>query len=287
MAVIRETDIGPETTPLSSSFIDAIQGVRQDDRRVALLVYHRDGTERAVLSPGVPVVIGRAPPSQVQIGDVSLSREHARFTQSGDRVVIEDLRSTNGTWLGGERITRGEVKPGEEVILGKVVVAVRSITAAEDELPGLMSHEQLRVALEEEVKRARYFGRSFAVVMARVARQPGAHVSHLFPRVRALLRPVDRIALYSSDVVAALLLEAGAEVALDVARALAAPPGGEVARRARGLRDVPRRGDRGGGAARSVLERRAQRDGGAAGALGAGRDLEEQPRAPATPSRSS
>ncbi|WP_437979970.1 sigma 54-interacting transcriptional regulator [Sorangium sp. So ce117] len=226
MAGIRETDIGPETTPLSSSFIDAIQGVRQDDRRVALLVYHRDGAERAVLSPGVPVVIGRAPPSQVQIGDVSLSREHARFTQSGDKVVIEDLRSTNGTWLGGERITRGEVKPGEEVILGKVVVAVRSITAAEDELPGLMSHEQLRVALEEEVKRARYFGRSFAVVMARVARQPSAHVSHLFPRVRALLRPVDRIALYSSDVVAALLLEAGAEVALDVARALAAPPGG-------------------------------------------------------------
>ncbi|WP_437573777.1 sigma 54-interacting transcriptional regulator [Sorangium sp. So ce887] len=225
MSVIRE-DSGMETTPLSNSFIDAIQRVRQDDRRVALLVYHRDGAERVVLSPSAPVVIGRAPPSQVQIRDTSLSREHARFTLSGDNVLIEDLRSTNGTWLGGARVARCEVKPGDEVILGKVVVAVRSITAAEGELPGLLSHEQLRVALEEEVKRARYFGRSFAIVMARPARQQDAHVSHLFPRVRALLRPVDRIALYSSDVVAALLLEAGAETALDVARALAAPPGG-------------------------------------------------------------
>ncbi|WP_437807002.1 sigma 54-interacting transcriptional regulator [Sorangium sp. So ce1078] len=215
-----------ETTPLSSSFIDAIHRVRQDDRRVALLVYHRDGAERVVLRPSAPVVIGRAPPSQVQIRDGSLSREHARFTLSGDQVLIEDLRSTNGTWLGGARVARGEVKAGDEVILGKVVVAVRSITAAEGELPGLLSHEQLRVALEEEVRRARYFGRSFAIVMARPARQQGAHISHLFPRVRALLRPVDRIALYSSDVVAALLLEAGTEVALDLARTLAAPPGG-------------------------------------------------------------
>ncbi|WP_437752198.1 sigma 54-interacting transcriptional regulator [Sorangium sp. So ce1389] len=226
MAVIRERDSGMETTPLSSSFIDAIQRVRQDDRRVALLVYHRDGAERVVLSPSAPVVIGRAPPSQVQIRDVSLSREHARFTQSGDSVLIEDLRSTNGTWLGGARVARGEVKPGDEVLLGKVVVAVRSITAAESELPGLMSHEQLRVALEEEVKRARYFGQRFAVVMARSARPQGAHVSHLFLRVRALLRPVDRIALYSSDVVAALLLEAGADKALDLVRALAEPPAG-------------------------------------------------------------
>ncbi|AGP38618.1 sigma-54-dependent Fis family transcriptional regulator [Sorangium cellulosum] len=211
-----------ETTPLSSSFIDAIQRVRQDDRRVALLVYHRDGAERVVLRPSASVVIGRAPPSQVQIRDVSLSREHARFTVSGDSVLIEDLRSTNGTWLGGARVARGEAKPGDEVILGKVVVAIRSITAAEGDLPGLMSHEQLRVALEEEVRRARFFGRSFAIVMARPARQQGGHVSHLFPRMRALLRPVDRIALYSSDVVAALLPEAGADAALDLARALAA-----------------------------------------------------------------
>jgi two-component system, NtrC family, response regulator AtoC len=225
----RDAENQAATTPLTGSFVDALRHARSDERRVALVVYHRGGAERVLLSPGIPVTIGRAPPSQVRIADDSLSREHARFTRAERAVVVEDLRSTNGTWTGGVRVDRSELSPGDEVMLGNVLVSVRALTEEEHGMPGLMSHERFRVALEDEVVRSRHFGRSFAVLMIRAAahRARGAHVSRIAPRVRALLRPVDRLALYGSDVIAVVLVETGPEAALELARALTASPADE------------------------------------------------------------
>jgi DNA-binding NtrC family response regulator len=116
---------------LSASFIDAMRRIPSNETRVALVVHHRHGTERVPLSPNVPVTIGRAPPSQVRIGDESLSREHARFTRCDRTVLVEDLRSTNGTWSGGVRVDRSELWPGDEVMLGNVLVSVRAFAEEE------------------------------------------------------------------------------------------------------------------------------------------------------------
>ena len=224
MSLPRNAETHAATTPLSASVINALQHAQADEKRVVLVVYHREGAERVLLSPNIPVTIGRALPSQVRIGDDSLSREHARFTRSQSSVLVEDLRSTNGTWIGGARVDRGELKPGDEVMLGNVLVSVRALTEEESGMPGLVSHERFRVALEEEVARSRHFGRSFALLMVRAARGRGARVHRLATRIRALLRPVDRLGLYSSDVVAVLLLETGPEAPLELARALTALP---------------------------------------------------------------
>src|SRR5262245_36076885 len=73
---------------------------------MALLVYHREGTQVVPLEPGRDVVVGRAPPADVTINDVGLSRQHARFTLAQGEVAVEDLGSTNGTLLGGRIIER-------------------------------------------------------------------------------------------------------------------------------------------------------------------------------------
>jgi DNA-binding NtrC family response regulator len=218
------------TTPLSESLVDAIRSVRTWERRLTLLVYHHDGAERVVLNPDTPVTIGRAPPSQVRIRDDSLSREHARFTHHGRSVLVEDLGSLNGTWIAGDRVTGGEMIPGDEVMLGNVLVCVRALSEDDGALPGVTSHERFRVALEEEVVRARHFGRRCAVVMIRAAGGRGVPYGRFCNRVRALLRPVDRIGLYSADVAAVLLVESSSEAALELAQALTATPsdGGEA-----------------------------------------------------------
>ncbi|WP_437284295.1 sigma 54-interacting transcriptional regulator [Sorangium sp. So ce406] len=205
------------------SCIDAIWRPQPAGGQVTLLIYHREGVERVLLSPGVPVVVGRAPPSQVRIQDSSLSREHARFTLSNGLLTVEDLQSTNGTWVSGSRVARAEVRPGDDVMLGNLLVSVRACSSEEGVQTVLLSHERFRVVLEDEVVRARHFGRTFAVVMVRAERTAGAHVSRFYPRVRALLRPVDRIGLYSPDTLAILLPEARPEAALALARALTAP----------------------------------------------------------------
>jgi pSer/pThr/pTyr-binding forkhead associated (FHA) protein len=267
---------GHTTTPLPSSVIDAIRCVRSVETDLALLVYHRDGVERVLLGPDAPVTIGRASPSRVCIRDDSLSREHARFTRHGRSVMVEDLGSLNGTWISGERVASAEVIHGDEVMLGNVRVCVRSLSEDGSGLPGVISHERFRIALEEEVVRARHFGRRCAVLMIRAARGRGAHVSRFYNRVRALLRPVDRIGLYSADVVAVLLVESSAEATLELAQAITAtPPEGEEALLA-GVAPFPGRGEHCGEDSRGLLGRAAPRDAGEPRAGGAARHVDER-----------
>jgi transcriptional regulator with GAF, ATPase, and Fis domain len=54
-------------------------------------------TGRVVEPDGDIVRIGRAPGSDVQLGEAHVSGEHARIVLDGDRFLLEDLRSTNGT----------------------------------------------------------------------------------------------------------------------------------------------------------------------------------------------
>ncbi len=168
--------------------------------RVFLVAYHRNGADVIALHPGKPLVLGRDPPSDVLLPDPSLSRRHARFSFVDGVTTVEDLDSTNGTRVDGRRVAGAELRPGGEVLLGGVVVRLHAAAPAEGEGLGLDSHERFRTALDEELRPARHFRRSFAVLMGRAGR-PDLHVSHFYPRVRALLSEVDRMAIYSSDAV--------------------------------------------------------------------------------------
>ena len=61
-------------------------------------------------------LVGRGPDSDVQIVEASVSRKHARITLSGERLLIEDLESQNGTQLNGHPISpffQVEIKEGD------------------------------------------------------------------------------------------------------------------------------------------------------------------------------
>lgn len=70
---------------------------------------------------GNRVRIGRARSNAVQISASSVSREHAELVRRGERLLLRDLRSTNGTWLNGVRIRRAvPVCPGDQIQVGRV-----------------------------------------------------------------------------------------------------------------------------------------------------------------------
>ena len=61
-----------------------------------------------------PMIIGRDPACDIVIESPAVSRRHARIEVNGDRVFIEDLGSSNGTFIDGERISgQAELKPGD------------------------------------------------------------------------------------------------------------------------------------------------------------------------------
>lgn len=66
------------------------------------------------------VSLGRAADADVYIADPSVSAHHARILNSSRGFEIEDLNSTNGTFVGGKRITRTHLRGGDRVMLGQV-----------------------------------------------------------------------------------------------------------------------------------------------------------------------
>lgn len=74
---------------------------------------------------GEQLIIGRDPANAIVINDPEVSRRHARLTLQGGRYVLEDLGSTNGTFVNGRRLTGPYVlKTGDVVSLGETITLV-------------------------------------------------------------------------------------------------------------------------------------------------------------------
>ena len=68
---------------------------------------------------GRRTTIGRTPDNDIRIDAEFISRHHAVVLLYGTKTVIEDLNSTNGTFVNAERINRRTLKEGDIVTLGK------------------------------------------------------------------------------------------------------------------------------------------------------------------------
>jgi pSer/pThr/pTyr-binding forkhead associated (FHA) protein len=73
-----------------------------------------------------PVLLGRSPEATVPLGDDYASGRHARLFPQGSRWFLEDLGSTNGTYVGQQRLTRAvPLDAGTPFRVGKTVLELR------------------------------------------------------------------------------------------------------------------------------------------------------------------
>jgi len=110
---------------------------------------------------GAGVTIGRLPDNAVIIDNPAVSGHHARVFEEGHRVILEDLRSTNGTFVNGRPVTRHVLQHRDEVLIGKHQLvfdqnAAATQPAADAPMQGLgdtvyldtKQHRALRATLE-------------------------------------------------------------------------------------------------------------------------------------------
>jgi pSer/pThr/pTyr-binding forkhead associated (FHA) protein len=72
------------------------------------------------------LVIGRGPKCQVVLDDSYVSQIHARLFAKGDAYMVEDLGSTNGTYLNRRKVTAPtELRRGDQIKIGKTVLEMR------------------------------------------------------------------------------------------------------------------------------------------------------------------
>jgi len=76
------------------------------------------------------ISIGRRSTNDVCIPNLSVSGKHARITLDTTGALIEDLNSTNGTYINGRLISRQLLESGDEIIIGKTRVMYRSTQVA-------------------------------------------------------------------------------------------------------------------------------------------------------------
>lgn len=91
-----------------------------------LAIYRGDALLSEIELTERGVSIGRSDTNDVVLPDSSkwVSRQHARVNVENGRFTVVDLNSQNGTWVGGKRVERAVIEPGQGFVLGSYRIAV-------------------------------------------------------------------------------------------------------------------------------------------------------------------
>jgi hypothetical protein len=101
-----------------------------DASRVVLVLTSGDQTPQLVDFGSRPhLTVGRAEPADVCVADPGVSRLHVRFTRESNGLRVIDLRSRNGTWVRGMRITEALLTTGDSVVIGNTSVLIQAVSA--------------------------------------------------------------------------------------------------------------------------------------------------------------
>ena len=90
-----------------------------------MIVEGANADERISLDDA-PLLIGRGSDAAIRLDDDYVSTRHARIANSGEQWFVEDLGSTNGTYIGSHRLTQPTtLQLGSQVRIGKTVLELR------------------------------------------------------------------------------------------------------------------------------------------------------------------
>ncbi|MDX2376260.1 DUF3662 domain-containing protein [Microbacterium sp. LRZ72] len=82
-------------------------------------------------------VIGRGSDADITIADSGTSRKHVEILWDGERAMVRDLGSTNGTTLDGERVSQAALAPDATVRIGRTDIVFRIVAQARPPRPPL------------------------------------------------------------------------------------------------------------------------------------------------------
>src|SRR5437762_7297376 len=94
------------------------------------------------------IIVGRSSELDMVLVEDMVSRKHAKITTAGDQIVIQDLGSTNGTFVNGEKIKKARLKEGDRILIGTSIIKLIAVEAAQ-----VVSEEKARESLKQTGQR--------------------------------------------------------------------------------------------------------------------------------------
>src|SRR6187397_1662315 len=99
-----------------------------------ILIQEKGGEQRRMVFNKPEVTIGRVPGNDVVLPKGNVSKRHARIVLKDSRFVVVDLKSTNGTYVNGRKITAPLViKPGDKVYIGDFIISLEEVPVEVEE----------------------------------------------------------------------------------------------------------------------------------------------------------
>lgn len=95
---------------------------------------------RHVLATG-RTVIGRGSDADITIADAGTSRRHVEILWDGERAMVRDLGSTNGTKLDGRKVTEAPLSPESTITIGRTDIVFRVVPQARPPRPSMPASE--------------------------------------------------------------------------------------------------------------------------------------------------
>ncbi len=100
------------------------------------------------IAPEKDIIVGRSSDLDMVLVEDMVSRRHARIAIADEQIWIEDLGSTNGTFVNGEKIKRARLKEGDRVLIGTSILKVIASEASQSEPISQSQPPQPRANLE-------------------------------------------------------------------------------------------------------------------------------------------
>jgi putative secretion ATPase (PEP-CTERM system associated) len=123
----KEHELSAGTHPEQSSARES----RKAEHLMRIEIRNQDETvAEHYFGPG-RIIIGRSPDNEIYIQSKFVSRHHAQLTSDQYGCAIEDLNSTNGVFIGEERIKKHRLKDGDVVSLGIHKLVYSDLRAAQ------------------------------------------------------------------------------------------------------------------------------------------------------------
>lgn len=117
----------------------------RNDQSCLVQIYPADVVGGMLLIESDKLVIGRESGCDLILPDNSVSRQHATIRRTPDGFEIVDLESTNGTFVGGQQVSRSQLKSGDTIRLGSFLFKFLSAGSVESQY-----HETVYSALTRD-----------------------------------------------------------------------------------------------------------------------------------------
>lgn len=174
----KENDNPHQTDEPTLIYENEIPINKKDQDQASLVIIHGENLGKRFEIRQKEFVIGRATNADIPINEENISRRHARIYRKNKIYIIEDLNSTNGTFVNTKRIEVRELQDGDLVLVGNTILKFISGSNFEtkyheelyklatiDGLTQIYNKKYFQDRLREEFNRARRYKRDLSFIL--------------------------------------------------------------------------------------------------------------------------